>query len=573
MSDTIEYFNDQRKRTLEILKKLLEFVEQGQDLGVNLHQDLFNKIKNSLVHTKNEKLCIALIGGFSEGKTSIAAAWMERLDKSSMKISHLESSNEVSVYEVADDLQLIDTPGLFGFKENFNLDTQAVEQYKDITRRYVSEAHLVLYVMNSTNSIKESHADELVWLFRTLNLLPRTIFVLSKFDEVADVEDDDDYHDKFLIKKDSVIKRLDDILHLSNQEMTELSIVGVAANPFDMSTQHWLSHLEEFKHLSHIDTLQAATKLKIQQSGGAIALAHESQKSIISDIIVKQLPVARQNDLILREESQRLELMRNDQEYELSKVLKKMGDARIRLRGRIIRYFEDIILQSKGVGIETFTDFVHREIGSDGLLINQKMQEIFSDEISSITLDLSRIQIKVESELIHFNDIAVTLGKQGVSYLSKSNIINNNNVLMARDGLSSAARTVGLDIDKWLRFKPWGATKLAGGLSGALSFLGLAIEAWDSWKQEERKHKFQDAMVEMRNNLSRQRNEILNLIDSQEFFDDFFPEFSRLQDELQSLHMDLENLSRKHELFQQWHKFGELISMEFNDLSYSNLTL
>src|SRR3546814_3971218 len=59
---------------------------------------------------------------------------------SSDLISHQESSNEVKVYEVGDDFVLIDTPGLFGFKEQVNAETNAIEKYKDITKKYVSEA-------------------------------------------------------------------------------------------------------------------------------------------------------------------------------------------------------------------------------------------------------------------------------------------------------------------------------------------------------------------------------------------------------------------------------------------------
>ena len=55
--------------------------------------------------------------------------------------------------------------------------------------------------MNSTNPIKDSHKEDLQWLFRELNLLPRTIFVLSRFDEVADVEDENDYMQNLNIKK------------------------------------------------------------------------------------------------------------------------------------------------------------------------------------------------------------------------------------------------------------------------------------------------------------------------------------------------------------------------------------
>ena len=64
---------------------------------------------------------------------------MGRLDKSSMHISQQESPNEAKVYEVGRDFVLIDTPGLFGFKEKYNADTKSIEKYKDITRKYVSE--------------------------------------------------------------------------------------------------------------------------------------------------------------------------------------------------------------------------------------------------------------------------------------------------------------------------------------------------------------------------------------------------------------------------------------------------
>lgn len=56
------------------------------------------------------------MGGFSEGKTSIAAAWIERLDES-MKIDHRESSDEVKIYNIDDEMELVDTPGLFGFEK------------------------------------------------------------------------------------------------------------------------------------------------------------------------------------------------------------------------------------------------------------------------------------------------------------------------------------------------------------------------------------------------------------------------------------------------------------------------
>ena len=196
--ETIEAFQEKQKKTVEILKRLLTFLENGKQFGVEIDEKLIDKVENGIYMTEDEKLKVALIGGFSEGKTSIAAAWSEHYDKTTMKISQSESSNEIVVYTLGD-IELIDTPGLFGFKE-----TVDKEKYKDITKKYVSEAHLVLYVMNPNNPVKESHKEELIWLFKDLNILSRTVFVISRFDEEVDIEDNDDYERGLKIKKENI---------------------------------------------------------------------------------------------------------------------------------------------------------------------------------------------------------------------------------------------------------------------------------------------------------------------------------------------------------------------------------
>lgn len=81
-----------------------------------------------------------------------------------------------------------------------------------------------------------------------------------------------------MIKKASVLKRLDDVLNLTAQEHTDVSVVAVAANPFDMGVEHWLQNLAEFRRLSRIDELQAATQKKIEGNGGMLALVSETKK-------------------------------------------------------------------------------------------------------------------------------------------------------------------------------------------------------------------------------------------------------------------------------------------------------
>lgn len=117
---------------------MLDFVKTGEKYGIKIEESFKAKINSAIQSTTDQKLRVALVGGFSEGKTSIAAAWIERLDKS-MKIDHQESSDAVKIYDIDNEIELVDTPGLFGFKEKI-ADSGEIERYKDITKKYVSKS-------------------------------------------------------------------------------------------------------------------------------------------------------------------------------------------------------------------------------------------------------------------------------------------------------------------------------------------------------------------------------------------------------------------------------------------------
>ena len=570
MTNAIHSFEQQKQQALNILSSLTAFVTEGRELGIQLHPELAEKLRKSVESAADQKLKVALIGGFSEGKTSIAAAWLEELDRKSMNISQQESSSEVAIYNFKDQLQIIDTPGLFGFKEKTNASTEQIEKYKDITKRYVSEAHLVLYVMNSTNPIKESHTEDLKWLFRTLNLLPRTVFVLSRFDEVADVADPAEFQEKFLVKKASVLKRLNDVLELTPQEQADASIVAVSANPFDMGVEHWLRNIADFRILSRIGELQTATQKKIESNGGLLALANATKKAIISDVITKQFPAAKEAYALLADEARRVTEIKQSQAIELQKVYGTIGQAQVRLRGRVLRYFEDLQLQAKNVGINTLDDFTHREIGNEGCLVQQRIQEIFSDEVGGISRDLSRIQVNVNNELAHYNDVVSEIGKKGVNLLSKPGVITNSNVLAVRDGVNTATKMVGLDISKHLKFKPWGATKLANGLGSVLAALGIALELWDSYKEQERQAKFAEAISTMIANFQEQSKEVTRLVDAPDFSDQFFPAFVSLKQQLTAIDTEMNTLQERQVRFKKWYDNGTAIDAEFREISHND---
>lgn len=566
MQSTLNEFKKQQSNELQILGKLKKFLETGEELGVEIDASLKEKLLKAISEVETNKLKVALIGGFSEGKTSIAAAWLEKLDKSTMKITHQESSDEVKIYEVGEDIELVDTPGLFGFKEKFNADTKSIEKYKDITQKYVSEAHLVLYVMNSVNPIKESHKEDLNWLFRTLNLLPRTIFVLSKFDDVADVEDEQSYNNGAAIKKDNVVKRLKDLINLDEKEINNLPIVAVAANPFDMGMEHWLEALEKFKKLSHIATLQKATTDKIKMNGGINALVVETKKSIIQDVLCKQLPESRKINEKINEEVDKLS--------EISKVINKnmlslepqINDAKIALREFITEYFSDLILQANGTSLETFNRFFEKEIGSEGININVKIQNEFERQISSVNLELQKIETNFNAEIDSFDKTIRSYGKQGLNYLSKSNIINKDTVIATRDILVTGAKTLGLDIGKYLKFKPWGATKFANGANVAFATIGIAIELWDSYKQKQKEIEFKKAICDMVTKFKGQKKDLITLINGEDFTTKFFPVYLDLQNKFKDINQDVASMKETQQSFKKWVEMGEIIDVEFEDI-------
>ncbi len=554
MNETLGQFKKDQKRNQEILQKLLDFVHTGEKYGIKVEESLKDKIRNAMKDVSGQKLKVALVGGFSEGKTSIAAAWIDRLDES-MKIDHKESSDEVKIYDIDNEIELVDTPGLFGFKEKIT-DSGKIERYKDITKKYISEAHLILYALNPSNPIKESHKDDLNWLFRTLNLLSRTIFVISRFDEEADIEDEEDYNKRFKIKKENIQNRLNDLISLSEEEKESLIIVAVAANPFDLGVEHWLKHQEEFQKLSHIKALQDATQKKIKENGGKLTIIEEAKKSVIQDVVHRQMPPAKQALQDINREMEYLNKMIEKRRKDLQNLNNEISQARINLKEFITRYFSDLIRQVSGTSLETFNDFVIREISDKGINIETKVQNEFERQTQGIVNEISKIETGFNADMSFFEKHAGALGKIGIDLLNQSGFINATNIKLARDTIAAVGKFVGIDLA--LKFKPWGAVNLAGSINKGLPFIGLAFEVWDSWKESQKIEKLEKAKREMKSNFDGQKQEILALInDETRFKQTCFPMALKLEKCIQACEENVKKTQECVQGLEKWIQTGE----------------
>ena len=184
--EQFKQFNVEKQTTIDTLCKLREVIGEIGGMGIDVQDDL-QKIAAALKSIESDVLRIALLGAFSDGKTSVVAAWLGKI-MGDMKIDMDESSDRVSIYKpdgLPGQCEIVDTPGLFGDKEKTVNGEQVM--YEDITKRYISEAHLILYVVDATNPLKESHSAVAKWVLRDLNKLTSTVFVINKMDEVTAV--------------------------------------------------------------------------------------------------------------------------------------------------------------------------------------------------------------------------------------------------------------------------------------------------------------------------------------------------------------------------------------------------
>lgn len=564
MDTTLERFKAQQERAAGMLRDLLAFLKDGEDFGVEMDDAFEQKLTDAIGTVSGERLKVALVGGFSEGKTSIAAAWMNRLDREGMKISQKESTDHVLEYPVGDDLLLVDTPGLFGSRE---VDG---ETYKDLTRKYASEANLVLYVMDPTNPIKESHRAELDWLFRDLGLLSRTVFVLSRFDAVADLEDESAYQAALEVKRSGVRQRLIELIGLSAYEAESLSIVAVSANPYEQGMDHWLANQEQHRQLSRIVTLQKATEGKIQSSGGTEILVAKTRIAIIGDVLGKHLPIAVERGALIDAEVERLADTVKELNGQLDLAVSQAQHAESQIRRFLMDYFPDLILQAKGADMQTWSNFFEREVGAEGIIIRMRLQEEYAKCLRTVQLNMEAVQGCFVDEINHFNTVVSSLGQQGVKYLLDGKLVNNKSILMLRDGVVSAGKTVGFDLGKNLKFAPWGAHKLAGGVNGALACLGLAMEAWDSYQKYEKEQMFKQGVEKFVSNLEKQRASLAAELegsgDESLFLKTYFPDLLELREFLASLKAALAEMSFKRQRFATWYQQAGSLEGEYKRL-------
>lgn len=538
-----------KKGDTEVFKILEAMVKRGIDLGLDI-SELLKKVE-SIKQTVNDGIVrIVLLGSFSDGKTSAIAGLLGRLEDS-MKIDQDESSDELKIYRpngLKEGFEIVDTPGLFGTKEK-EVDGRNVK-FSDITKKYLSEAHIIIYVCDAVTPLKDSHVPIIKWIMRDLGKLDSTIFVINKMDEAGyDLTDEKDYSNGTNIKKQNLTSRLRNTINLTPEEERKLHIVCIAADPKGKGLAHWFAKSDEYMKRSHIGLLRDELNDVVQNSNAAAlkdSAALVSIKEVMSDITddVDKALVPTNKAL-----KQCIEI-KNDLSSELTTLKSELVSNRGTMQQQMDEYKAALLSDIKSATVETMDEVIDRAIGvQDGkatfYVFTSNVNQIMEGASNAAQGTLQSAQVKFEKGFSHQDEFMKSAVQNGAKYLSKVQI-SKDQVFAVRDTLF-----------KSFKFKPWGATKMAANITKGFGWvavgLSVGLEIYSFYKEKKANKELDKAKEDLTNALNDAFAKIYPLFSENDaFFKNFAPQFLDMKKQLDERTNELEKMQKKVEDLEQY---------------------
>lgn len=367
-----------KEEILEKMQALRNIVSELRSIITNNAQDsqhleplkqrldeFIQKIDRSIENISKEKVHIALFGAFSDGKSSVVSSITKNFN---IKIAPEPTTDKVTSYEYGNYF-IVDTPGTFS---HINL-------HDEKTRKYISEANVILFVVDAVNPIKDSHRTLLKEVLVDMGKLENTIFVLNKMDSVVmDLEDEEEYKEKAETKKRALLDMLD-YLDLSYKDKEKIRVVAVSANPNGLGFEHWSKSWNEYMKLSRMENLIREIQDVCQKDREK--LIYSSGVSVILDISTELEKMFALEDMKksvnqLVELKERLEDSYNQMEEEVEQAF-------VLYRNRINRINQNYLLRLELCrNSKDLSDFVKNYIGTDDKL--EKMEKTLSAETEDV---------------------------------------------------------------------------------------------------------------------------------------------------------------------------------------------
>ena len=563
----MEEFNiiSKRIKKLNSLKRLLES-------GLNYIPELqtyIDKVVSIINSVKDGEISVVLLGSFSDGKTSAIAGLLGRLEDN-MKIDNDESSDELTIYRPKDlknGFKIVDTPGLFGTKEK-EINGKDVK-FSQITERYISEAHIIIYVCDAVVPLKESHVEIISRIMRDYHKLDNTIFVLNKMDEAGyDLLDADDFSRGCEIKKANIISRLRSTINLTPDEEKHLHIVCIAADPKGKGLVYWFSKMDSYYERSHIKDLRNCINVVVDETDkeSLSSLTYETSVWDVVNALGKAIDETTKpvNKALIKIKESADDLVEDEKQ-----LRKELSLSKNELKDALNEVKNDTLLEIKSASIETMGEIISNYLGEQGGNITFY---IFRDKINSLidqccktnAKAVSITAVKLENSYSMQNEMlndAVQFGISGLKNLK----VSGEQVKAVRDIIASG-----------YKFKPWGAinlgksiTKWAGWIGAGL---GVAFELYGWYKQHKEKKKLEELKAALEKAVNDCMSDIFNMFNSDElYYKNFAPSYIDLckkinerNKEIEDLQLKVKQLEQYKQRIDKWKKTGEYV--EYNEI-------
>lgn len=527
--EQFKQFNIEKHAALKGLEQLRAVLNELGDMGVDVGSEL-KKIDSAINSVESDVLRIALLGAFSDGKTSVIAAWLGKV-MADMNIDMNESSDRLAIYSpdgLPEKCEIVDTPGLFGDKERM-IDGEQV-MYQDLTKRYISEAHLILYVVDATNPLKESHNDIVKWVLRDLNKLSSTVFVINKMDEVTDLTEQALFDAQATIKKDNLKAKLQRAANLSSDELAQLNIVCLASNPNGRGLEFWFGKPEHYESRSRINDLKAMTTQVLRRNVPAVLIA-KTGLDVVRDVVGQHVVRA-------EEQLAQLKVFAEQNAEESARISQDISKGRREVKRLAGELFEELQNLENGLlgklrplSLENIRDFLEDELGYTtegvGFKLNLKIKSAIDRSFEQSSKVTSRISQDIGRQLNSSENFLNAVGEnalksmggaaKGIANLSPE--IIKGAIFAARDTLNAVTGVA-------IKFKPWEATKLAGSISKWAGPAGaaftLASDIFSAYKAHELEQELKNTKDSIAEVIKGSFKDIYDIIGDDEKLMDFF---------------------------------------------------
>lgn len=561
----MEEFNITSKK-LQKLASLKQLLQKGVEYIPEL-QSYLGKIDSIMNTVKDGEISVVLLGSFSDGKTSAIAGMLGRLEDN-MKIDNDESSDELTVYRPKDlkkGFKIIDTPGLFGTKER-EIDGKNV-RFSQITERYLSEAHIIIYVCDAVVPLKDSHVEIIRRIMRDYHKLDNTIFVINKMDEAGyDLLDEYDFNNGCKIKKENLVSRLRSTINLSPDEEKRLHIVCIAADPKGKGLQHWFSKMDSYYERSHIQDLRNCVNAVVN-SAESDKLSSSTYETSVSDVVDGLHRAISCTEKPVSKAIVKMERDCGEIEEDCKHLKSDLTLSRNELRQAINEIKNDALRDINGASLDTIGDVISSQLGVQGdkvtfYVFQDKLGAQIEQCCEANTKNVNLAAVKVQNSYSMQDAMLNDAVKFGIGQLKNVNITGEQ---------IKAVRDV---IAKSYKFKPWGAinlgkniTKWAGWIGAGLS-VGFELYGWY------KRHEDQQKLSELKNALANAVNDCISSVfktfeSDTEYYKNYAPSYIQLcqkikerNDEIAALKQKVADLERYKKNIETWQNSAEYVDFE-----------